>query len=470
MLFNLKIHLQITERENQDMEKLFNISQTHLRCIDCGHIADLLDERKFDCPNCGNLYDVIHDFYPKGDEAVRFDTYTKKFDMRATASNFYCANSPLVRSGIWRFWEWIMPHLPIEQIVTLGEGNVPIVKAGKHLQQWVGDIDLWLILEGMTPTESFKDFGGTVMTSVAKAAGINAIGCASTGDTSAMAAAYASAAGMKCVVVLPKGKVTPAQLAQPLVHGASVITLPGNFDACMRVVRELVQAGLLFPANSLNPTRIEGHQATVFLTAQFFNWDLPDWFALPVGNGSNCSSVGKAIRLMNQLGYSGNKAQILGCQSEAADPLAKSWFKTMLSYGNNNISIDAWKEKYVPREIVGTTTATAALIGKPVSWKKVVREIVFSNGAMNISPEHLLNEAVAVCGKDGYFVCPQTGTALAGVKMAVEKKQIAPNSRVVVVSTANGLKFTESAATGLEKTIIEANDCNTETVAKIMGL
>ena len=446
------------------MIKAFTIDQTFLQCINCAYKTDLLDERKFFCPQCGSLYDVVH---LPSDKVKTFEWYRALFDARSrcTHEDYF---DPRMRSGVWRFKEWIMPHLPDAYITTLGEGNVPIVRAGRNLQEWVGAIDLWMILEGMTPTGSFKDFGGTVMVSVAKAAGINAIGCASTGDTSAMASAYASAAGMQCVVVLPKGLVTAAQIAQPLVHGAMVIMLPGTFDECMRVVRELVQAGLLFPANSLNPTRIEGHQATVFLAAQFFGWELPDWFALPVGNGSNGSSIGKGIQIMEKYGYTGKVARILGAQSEAAHPLSHAWAETrsvdpMVSEAN-------WRANFKEQKQVGQTTATAALIGNPVSWQKVIREVVHTNGAMNIVPEALLNEAVAVCGKDGYFVCPQTGTALAGVKLAVESGQIAPGSRVVAVSTANGLKFTESAAKDLQGTIIDAPNCNTETVAKIMGL
>ncbi len=445
-------------------KKAFTSAQTFLQCINCQHTADLLDERTFSCPKCGSLYDVVHN--SDVSKLLDFNAYTKIFDERAQSKHHLYLN-PRSRSGVWRFQEWIMPYLPTQYITTLGEGNVPIVRAGRYLQAWIGDIELWIILEGMTPTGSFKDFGGTVMISVAKAAGINAIGCASTGDTSAMAAAYASAAGMRCVVVLPKNLVTAAQIAQPLVHGATVIMLPGTFDVCMRVVRELVQAGLLFPANSLNPTRIEGHQATVFLTAQFFNWELPDFFGVPVGNGSNGSSIGKGIRTMQSFGYTGKIPHILGCQSEAAHPLSLSWLKACDARQKNVES--AWREIYKPQMSVGVTTATAALIGNPVSWQKVIREVVHTDGMMNIVPEAMLNEAVAVCGKDGHFVCPQTGTVLAGIKQAVESGQIAKGSRVVAVSTANGLKFTESATMGLQDTIIHAQDCNTETVAKIMG-
>ena len=437
--------------------------KTCLRCMECGHEASLLVERKFVCPNCGGLYDVVHDLSSL--DCKTFAGFARIFDERAMASHRE-SHDPRVTSGVWRFKELIMPYLPNNQIVTLGEGDVPIVPAGENLRNWIGGgLDLWLILEGMGPTGSFKDFGGTVMVSVAKAAGITNIGCASTGDTSAMAAAYAAAAGMGCVVILPKGKVTPAQLAQPLVYGAKVITLPGDFDICMKVVRELVAVGALFPANSLNPTRIEGHQATVFLTAQFFGWNLPDWFALPVGNGSNCSSVGKGIRTLYSIGYHRTKSRILGCQSMAARPLAESW----LDAGESDATIDSWREEYRPMQ-VGETTATAARIGDPVSREKVMREILASNGAMVIADEPALNEAVSVCGRDGIFVCPQTGIALEGVRQAVKEGTIVEGSRVVVVSTANGLKFTESASDNPLGDIIEAPDCELSTVVKIMGL
>ena len=442
------------------MEKIFSSDETWLQCIECGYKTDLLDERSFKCLNCGNLFDVMHS-YP----VVSFDMWTKVFDTRAR-ERFQHGGNARRTSGVWRFHEWIMPYVPVDQIVTLGEGNVPIVKAGKHLQKWTGSQNLWMILEGVNPTGSFKDFGGTVQATVAKAAGIDLIGCASTGDTSAMAAAYAAAAGMKCVVILPQGLVTPAQIAQPLVHGAQVIMLPGNFDDCMRVVRELVEQGIIFPANSLNATRIEGHQASVFLAAQFFNWMLPDVIGVPVGNGSNGSSIGKGIRHMVNMGYEGPVSRILGTQSEAAHPLAGSWLKARDEGGH--VDLGRWRQIYEPQSKLGETTATAAYIGDPVSWKKIVREVSYTGGIMNIAPEAMLNEAVGVCGKDGHFVCPQTGTILAGVKLAIEQGDILPDERVAIVSTATGLKFTESAAEGLMDTIMYADNCGADTVMKLI--
>ncbi|GMQ95027.1 MAG: threonine synthase [Patescibacteria group bacterium] len=438
--------------------KSLKMTQTWLQCIDCGHKTDLLEERLFRCPNCDGLYDVCHD-YPKVQKST--------FDARTMAR---VGSSPMNRSGVWRFKELIMPYLPESDIISLGEGNVPIVEAGRNLKKWIGgELDLWLILEGMTPTGSFKDFGGTVMMSVAKAAGINTVACASTGDTSAMAAAYAAAGGMKCAVILPEGKVTAAQLVQPLVYGASVITLPGDFDDCMRVMQELVRNYGVYPANSLNPTRIEGHQATTFLLAQFFNWTLPDWIAVPVGNGSNSSSIGKGMRLLKDLGLVERTARILGCQSEAANPLSKSWMSVQ---SDGHASPADWRFAFVPIA-VGETTATAARIGNPVSKDKVIREVTavgYAEGAMEIADEEALNEAVEICGKDGIFICPQTGTALAGVRNALRNGRIESGQRIVVVSTATGLKFTESVTARLETAIIKASDCETSTIAKKLGV
>lgn len=456
--------------------------KTYLNCINekCGHKANLFTERKFFCPKCLSLYDVRHKF-----GKVNFSMLKQIFDERAKEPLFNKSGDPKNISGVWRFKELIMPYLQEEHIITLGEGNVPILLAGKNLSKWLGatikGIRVWIMFEGMTPTGSFKDFGGTVLMSVAKAAGVKAIACASTGDTSAMAAAYAAAADIQCAVILPKGFVTDVQLAQPLVHGAKIIQLPGDFDDCMKVMRELVEKYGVYPANSLNPARIEGHQATVFLIAQFFGWEMPDWIAVPVGNGSNCSSVGKALRLLNWLKekeefYDSYLTKILGCQSAAANPLSASWAEMIKrpQFGDHESkepfwNYTLWQNAFSPVK-VGNTSATAARIGNPVSRGKVMREILLSNGAMETASEEDLNEAVSVCGKDGYFVCPQTGIALAGVRNAIKRKSIKKGEEIVIVSTATGLKFTESAARNLKDNIIDAKNCDPETVAKLMNL
>lgn len=442
----------------------FTMEQTWLECIKCGHRADLLLERKFRCPNpdCNGLYDVQHNFPSSVRRKARMqEAFDERTRNRSGALKTH-------QSGVWRFKELVMPYLPDEYIVTLGEGLQPILPAGKNLIAWIGaDIDLHIICEGMTMTGAFKDYGMTTNVSVANAAGIKVTGCASTGDTSASLAAYAAAAGIRCFVILPAGKITPVQLAQPLAHGALVITIPGTFDDCMRIMQELVAEYGVYPANSLNPTRIEGHQATVFLTAQYFDWTLPHWFAVPIGNGSNSSSVGKGIRTLRELGLASGSPHILGCQSEAAHPLAHAW--NVARTEKDGVSEETWKKHFAPMP-VGETTATAARIGNPVSRDKVIREIVASRGAMQIASEEDLNAAVLVAGKDGFLVCPQTGMALAGVRNAVREGWIKKGERVVVVSTATGLKFTEAIAEGVAKEIVTLSEASAEAVAKAIGI
>ena len=435
-----------------------------LRCMRCNSTAPLYGATKFRCSECDGLYDVSHQFEIQPGTAPEWKTV---FDERCQPD----AGDILTQSGVWRFRELVMPSMEVQDIVTLGEGLGPMWRAGKHLREWVGgDLDLWLIPEGLTPTGSFKDFGGTVMISVAKASGVKAIGCASTGDTSAMAAAYAAAAGMTCAVVLPRGQVTAVQLAQPIAYGAKVITIPGSFDDCSRVVQELVAAGRMFPANSINPSRIEGHQATVFLAAQFFGWEMPHWFVVPVGNGSNSSSVGKGIRTLHDLGFVDRTARILGVQSEAANPLARSWAAAAELAQGGKVTLDLWGKTYQPQKHLGDTVATAARIGFPVSYEKVMREVVAANGAVLTASERSLIEAVLIAGADGHFVCPQTGTALSGLRNAVHRRMVRPGERVVVVSTAAGIKFPDVPTKHIGEHGIDAETCDTEEVAELIGI
>lgn len=438
-------------------------NKSYLLCIRCGAELPLYGTITFEC-SCGGLYEVKHDWDFLAD--ITSKKLKATFDERTKPGP-----DPRRRSGIWRFHELIMPSLPVSDIITLGEGILPMWPAGKALHEWIGgDLDLWILPEGLTTTGSFKDFGGTVATSVAKKSGVDAFVCASTGDTSAMAAAYAAAAGMKCIVILPRDYVTPVQMAQPIVNGATVITLPGSFDDCLEVVRELVRQGRAFPINSINPTRIEGHQASVFLSAQFFGWSLPDWFVVPLGNGSNTSSIGKGLNTLKGFNLVQGESRILSVQSEAANPLASSWARAGGMSERNDIFLDVWEKAYRPQKDLGETTATAARIGNPASWEKVMRAIMENDGIVLTSQERLLNEAVMVAGKDGYFVCPQTGTALAGLRQAVGQGDVKKGSRVIVVSTATGLKFPNVPEKYGAQDVIATKTCELEEVAQAAGV
>ena len=447
--------------------------QTRLVCMDCGHTADPLRERVFKCPACGGLYDVHH----KDWRAPSAYTRTSVFDERALPCQSVYHNS-----GVWRFSRaegLLMPFIKCEHIVSLGEGLHRIVRAGRHLHNWIGPkVDLWVLEEGANPTGSFKDNGMTVAVSMANASGANIVICRSTGDTSAAAAAYAARAGIPCVVLLPRDQgITAAQMAQPLVHGATVIMYPGTFDSVKGAYNELVESGAAYPVNSINPFRIEGHTATAYLIAQFFRWELPDWIAVPVGNGSDSSSVGIGMRRLLAAGIVKKPARVLGVQAHSADPLYAAWEHAR--NGSRTLpSAEQWLAAYSAQEdhVPGRTAATAQDIGDPASYKKVIREISGYEetdgfpGARQTASEEDIRAAVAMAARDGIEICPQTGVALAGLRNAVGKGIVPPEVRVVLVSTAHLTKFPDVAARASGNQIKEIASCSADLIARIAGL
>lgn len=365
--------------------------RVYYRCINesCNAKYPIGSRPTFRC-ECGDLFDVIVQKHSGSNRQFWTGLYNSRTD---------CARYP---SRVWQYSFWVDPE--ITEPVTLGEGNVPIVEAPERLHKWVGgDLRLHLVLEGKNPTASFKDRGMSPLVSRAKKHGAKFVVCTSTGDTSAALAAYAAAAGIRCFVILPYGKVTEEQILQAKLLGATIIFLPGDFDDCMRIQLELVEHYSMSPGNSVMPFRNQGHQTLVFQTVQHFGWEFPDWFVAPVGNGSNCSSLGLGLRTMRECGFDAT-SRILGCQSEAANPLYLSWREA----GGQRATREHWTEVYKPIT-VGETIATAARIGKPVSWKKVIREITISNGAMAMATEAQLREAVIVAALSGLFLCPQSG-------------------------------------------------------------
>lgn len=436
---------------------------TYLKCGDCGHKTDLLLERKFACPECGGLYDVEHKLR-NIDVATRRYAFTHKAIPKTAVMH---------RSGVWRFGGTtgiLMPDILPKDMISLGEGMHHFIPGGKALRRWIGgDLDLWIIEEGINPTGSFKDNGMTVAVTVASIAGVKALICRSTGDTSAAAAAYAARAGIPCITLLPRNQgVTPAQMVQPLAHNSVVITYPGTFDDIKDAYNELVSSGEYYPVNSINPARIEGHTATVYITAQFLGWELPDWFAVPVGNGSNSTSVGIGMRRLLETGLVKNPARILGVQAHSASPLYNAWV------GSRNNK--EWLAKYAALSGVKETAATAQNIGSPASYKKVIREIGGFRetegypGAMEKAGEQDLRAGMLAAGADGIEVCPQTGVVVAGVRNAVQKGIIKKGQRVVIVSTAHLLKFAHVVEEELGTKIKNIYDCRAESIANAAGL
>jgi len=257
---------------------------------------------------------------------------------------------------------------------------------------------------------------------------IDAVACASTGDTSAALAAYGAAAGIPTVVFLPRDKVSPAQLVQPLANGALVLSLDTDFDGCMAAVQEVTKHKHIYLANSMNSLRIEGQKTIAVEIVQQFDWEVPDWVILPGGNLGNVSAFAKGFLMMYDLGMISKLPRICVAQAENANPLYLSYLKSFEHF-----------EPMTARK----TLASAIQIGNPVSVRKAIAALQRFNGVVEQASEVELTEEVARADRTGMFNCPHTGVALAALRKLIDRKVIRGHERVVVISTANGLKFAD---------------------------
>jgi threonine synthase len=333
-------------------------------------------------------------------------------------------------SGVWGKKEWVCPQLDNDSIVSMYEGHTNCFWA-ERLGKEVGVPDLWVKLSGNSHTGSFKDLGMTVLVSVVRqmmsdGSPVRAVACASTGDTSAAVAAYAAAADIPAVVFLPRGKVSTAQLVQPIAHGALVLALDTDFDGCMRLVQEVTADQTLYLANSMNSLRMEGQKTVGIEIAQQFDWEMPDWIIIPAGNLGNVASLGKGLLLMRELGLVKKLPRIACAQAAHANPLYLSYL--------------AGFEEYHPVS-AKSTVASAIQIGAPVSYERAVKVLRGFGGVVEQATEDELANAAAQADRAGLYSCPQTGVALAALFKLVERGDVLPEHRVVVISTAHGLKF-----------------------------
>jgi len=257
---------------------------------------------------------------------------------------------------------------------------------------------------------------------------VRAVACASTGDTSAALSAYCAAAGIPAIVLLPRAKVSIAQLLQPIANGALVLSLETDFDGCMKIVQELTADGAIYLANSMNSLRIEGQKTVAVEIVQQFDWEVPDWIVIPGGNLGNVYALGKGLLLMHDLGVIDRLPRLCVAQAERANPL----YRTFLNGFRHYEPITAQR-----------TAASAIQIGDPVSIERAIRVLEIFNGVVEQASEDELADAVARADRAGMYSCPHTGVALAATEKLLHAGTIAPSQRVVVVSTAHGLKFTE---------------------------
>ena len=398
--------------------------QAHFRCIARCEGDFPLDEIIYRCPRCGNLLEVVHDMTAlKQKSAAEWKTL---FESRFMSTKWPHG------SGIWGKREWVQPHIRDENVVSMFEGGTNLFWAQRYGKD-LGLSDLWIKMCGNSHTGSFKDLGMTVLLSsvkqmIADGKKVAAVACASTGDTSAALAAYAAAAGIRAMVILPRGKISTAQLVQPLANGATVLAVEGNFDDCMAVVQRLANEEGVYLANSMNSLRVEGQKTVGIEIIQQFEWEVPDWIIIPGGNLGNVSALGAGINMMLELGLITKRPRICVAQAESANPL----------YTAYKMGYDKFKPM-VPQ----TTLASAIQIGNPVSIAKAVRTLQEYDGVVEQASETELADAAAHADATGMFNCPHTGVALAALEKLVKHGIIKKSDRTVVISTASGLKFTD---------------------------
>ncbi|MBK7827717.1 threonine synthase [Nannocystis sp.] len=394
-----------------------------------------LTEVIYRCPVCEGLLEVEHDH-----EALRGRApaaWMRLFDERHGRTLWPYG------SGVWSKLEWVLPEVTPDNVVSLFEGNSNLLWAERFGKQ-IGLDDLWIKQCGISHTGSFKDLGMTVLVSAVKQAialgrPIRALACASTGDTSAALAAYGAAAGIPVIVLLPRGKISAAQLVQPIANGALVCSLDTDFDGCMRVVQRLTQDPQIYLANSMNSLRVEGQKTVAIEMVQQFDWAVPDWVLVPGGNLGNVSALHRGFVQMQALGLTQKLPRLVCCQAAHANPLYEA-------YARARAAGRALTEADYVAQVARPTLASAIQIGAPVSLPKAVRAIVECEGIVEQASEAELADAAAMADRTGMFNCPHTGVALACLIKLVRAGTIDRAARVVVVSTAHGLKFTEFKA------------------------
>jgi len=398
-------------------------------CIECRAKFDP-HEKLYICPKCGGLLEIEFDL----------DELSEKLDRRRLK-----AEPPRV----WKYRAF-MPIFDDSKIVTLHEGGTPLYRCHR-LEQEIGVKELYVKNEGANPTGSFKDRGMTVGVTKALEFGAKIVACASTGNTSASLAAYAAKAGLKCFVVLPSGKVARGKLAQAIMHGAEVVSIRGNFDQGLAIVRKICDERKdIYLLNSVNPFRLQGQKSIGFEVADQLGWEVPDRVVVPMGNCANIWAIYKGFMEYEAVGMIKGIPMMTGIQAVGAMPI-----------------VDAIKQgldKFVPVENP-ETIATAIRIGSPVNGPKAIRAIRESRGtAESVTDEEIISAQKSLARLEGLGVEPASASTIAGLMKLVEQGVIGADERVVCIATGHILKDPEEAIEVSERPV----EVQAEAVVKMM--
>jgi threonine synthase len=390
----------------------------HLACFNAAcrarfDIGDVL----YNCTKCGGLLEARYEFDGADPERLKKTWRERRMD-----------NAPLAQSGVWRYRE-MFPFLDeLSHVVTLREGNTPLLNAPRAAR-YGGLSRITFKHQGFNPTGSFKDNGMTCGAAQARQLGMRRVACVSTGNTSASMAAYASAGGLDPLIFIPHGNISYGKLAQALEYGAKTFQVEANFDQILALVRVLAERLGIYLLNSINPFRIEGQKSIVIEMMDQRDWRVPDWIVLPGGNLGNVSAFGKGLREMRDIGLIDRLPRLAVVQARGSSP----FYEYMAARGAKQPV--AFRAQEHPE-----TLATAIKIGDPISWPKAQFEVESSDGVVECVTEQEIADAKAIVGQCGIGCEPASAATLAGIRKLTAAWVIDRDADVVAVLTGNLLK------------------------------
>ena len=404
------------------------------QCIAAGCGATFgINELLTGCPRCGELLDVRYDW-------SRLAVPRRLSDFQARWAN---RGNPLDFSGVWRFRE-LLNFCDDGHKVTLGEGQT-LLQPNDAVGAYAGLAPgrLGLQYEGLNPSGSFKDNGMTACFSHARLIGARRVACASTGNTSASMALYAAHLGMQAIVFIGSGRIAFGKLAQALDYGARTLQIAGDFDACMRRVKEASGLLGLYLMNSVNPFRLEGQKTIMYRVLEAMGWEAPDWIVVPGGNLGNSSAFGKAFLELLELGLIRRAPRLAVINSAGADTLDRLINQKALRWAGGNYDRAAlaadWKWQDDTHRLPHTI-ASAIEISRPVNASKCLRALDVCNGVVRSVPDSQIMDAKAQIGRHGLGCEPASAASVAGLKRLVEEGVIGRDERVVCILTGHVLK------------------------------
>src|SRR5947207_1756570 len=431
-----------------------------------------VDEARVACTKCGGLLDIRYD-WSKLAIPKKLDFFEGRWATKGTEHE-----GKLDFSGVWRFRELMPFYRKEDDIITIGEGRTVLQRAdllGRQLKMQPGN--LLLQYEGLNPSGSFKDNGMTAAFTHANMVGAKRVACASTGNTSASLAMFASLAEMQGIVFIGSGKISFGKLSQALDYGALTLQIKGDFDACLRRIRQIAtdpKMGI-YLMNSVNPFRLEGQKSIMYRILEALDWQPPDWVIVPGGNLGNSSAFGKAFMELKELGLAKKIPRLAVINASGANTLNELYTRRNMKWNGGNYDLTPMQHLYAAMDEADYhphTVASAIEISRPVNLPKALRALEVMNGVVReVSDEDIL-EHRAMVARYGFGCEPASAASVAGLHKLVEEKVIAPDEQVVCILTGHELKdpnVTVKYHTGIDMKSVQDLAPKTEPHGKLVN-